>query len=105
MGNDLKETLYAPATEAEISQLSAGQATQPSEDPDAARDRLSSLQEPPSRPSRLSDLRVAAAILKGRKVAAGVEAICVPGSSQVKKAAEAEAARKALLGLSHGFTE
>jgi 3-isopropylmalate/(R)-2-methylmalate dehydratase large subunit len=40
--------------------------------------------------SRLSDLRAAAALLKGRKVAAGVKAICVPGSSQVKLAAEAE---------------
>lgn len=40
--------------------------------------------------SRLSDLRNAAAILKGRKVASGIKAICVPGSGQVKKAAEAE---------------
>ncbi|MCC7272426.1 MAG: 3-isopropylmalate dehydratase large subunit [Alphaproteobacteria bacterium] len=40
--------------------------------------------------ARLSDLRVAAAILKGRKVAPGVEAICVPGSTAVKVAAEAE---------------
>src|SRR5690606_16521664 len=40
--------------------------------------------------SRLSDLRRAAAILKGRKVAAGVKAICVPGSMSVKRAAEAE---------------
>jgi 3-isopropylmalate/(R)-2-methylmalate dehydratase large subunit len=40
--------------------------------------------------SRLSDLRNAAAILKGRKVANGVKAIVVPGSGQVKKAAEAE---------------
>lgn len=40
--------------------------------------------------SRLSDLRAAAAVLKGRKVAAGVSAICVPGSSSVKRAAEAE---------------
>jgi 3-isopropylmalate/(R)-2-methylmalate dehydratase large subunit len=40
--------------------------------------------------SRLSDLREAARILKGRHVAPGVKAICVPGSSQVKKAAEAE---------------
>jgi 3-isopropylmalate/(R)-2-methylmalate dehydratase large subunit len=40
--------------------------------------------------SRLSDLRAAAAILKGRKVAAGVKAICVPGSGLVKAAAEAE---------------
>ncbi len=40
--------------------------------------------------SRVSDLRRAAAILKGRKVAAGVRAICVPGSTQVKRDAEAE---------------
>jgi 3-isopropylmalate/(R)-2-methylmalate dehydratase large subunit len=40
--------------------------------------------------SRLSDLRRAAAILKGRKVAEGVKAICVPGSTAVKRAAEAE---------------
>ena len=38
--------------------------------------------------SRLSDLRRAAAILKGRKVAAGVKAICVPGSTAVKALAE-----------------
>jgi len=40
--------------------------------------------------SRLSDLRTAAALLKGRRVASGVKAICVPGSSQVKLAAERE---------------
>jgi 3-isopropylmalate/(R)-2-methylmalate dehydratase large subunit len=40
--------------------------------------------------SRISDLRAAAAILNGRKVAQGVKAICVPGSSQVKLAAERE---------------
>lgn len=40
--------------------------------------------------SRISDLRRAAAILKGRKVAPGVTAICVPGSTAVKRAAEAE---------------
>jgi 3-isopropylmalate/(R)-2-methylmalate dehydratase large subunit len=40
--------------------------------------------------ARLSDLRAAAAILKGRKVKAGVQAICVPGSTPVKHAAEAE---------------
>lgn len=39
---------------------------------------------------RLSDLRAAAGILVGRKVASGVQAICVPGSTQVKQAAEAE---------------
>ena len=40
--------------------------------------------------SRLSDLRRAAALLKGRRVAPGVRAICVPGSTQVKRLAEAE---------------
>ena len=40
--------------------------------------------------SRVSDLRRAAAILSGRKVAAGVKAICVPGSTPVKHQAEAE---------------
>ncbi len=40
--------------------------------------------------SRLSDLRAVAEILRGRKVADGVKAICVPGSGLVKKAAEAE---------------
>lgn len=40
--------------------------------------------------SRLSDLRRAAAILDGRKVAPGVKAICVPGSTRVKREAEAE---------------
>ncbi len=40
--------------------------------------------------SRLSDLRDAAAILEGHKVAEGVRAIVVPGSTSVKRAAEAE---------------
>jgi len=40
--------------------------------------------------SRLSDLRRAAAVLRGRQVAPGVRAICVPGSMSVKRAAEAE---------------
>jgi 3-isopropylmalate/(R)-2-methylmalate dehydratase large subunit len=40
--------------------------------------------------ARLSDLRAAAQVLRGRKVAAGVRAICVPGSMQVKRDAEAE---------------
>ena len=48
--------------------------------------------------SRLSDLRRAAALLKGRRVAPGVTALCVPGSSAVKRAAEAE-------GLDRVFTE
>lgn len=40
--------------------------------------------------SRLSDLRAAARILSGRRAAPGVKAICVPGSSQVKRQAERE---------------
>ncbi|HPF27108.1 MAG TPA: 3-isopropylmalate dehydratase large subunit [Steroidobacteraceae bacterium] len=40
--------------------------------------------------SRLSDLRRAAMLLKGRKVAPDVRAICVPGSMAVKRSAEAE---------------
>jgi 3-isopropylmalate/(R)-2-methylmalate dehydratase large subunit len=39
---------------------------------------------------RLSDLRGAAQVLRGHKVAAGVRALIVPGSQQVKKAAERE---------------
>jgi 3-isopropylmalate/(R)-2-methylmalate dehydratase large subunit len=39
---------------------------------------------------RLSDLRSAASILRGRKIAPGVRALIVPGSQQVKKAAELE---------------
>ncbi len=39
---------------------------------------------------RISDFREAAKILKGRKVAAGVRAIAVPGSAAVKQQAEAE---------------
>lgn len=48
--------------------------------------------------ARLSDLRRAAAILKGNKVAPSVKALVVPGSSAVKRAAEAE-------GLDFIFTE
>jgi 3-isopropylmalate/(R)-2-methylmalate dehydratase large subunit len=40
--------------------------------------------------ARLSDLRIAAAIVRGRKVATNVKAIIVPGSSAVKQAAEQE---------------
>jgi 3-isopropylmalate/(R)-2-methylmalate dehydratase large subunit len=40
--------------------------------------------------SRISDLRLAAGLLKGRKVAPGVRMLVVPGSQQVKRQAEAE---------------
>ncbi len=40
--------------------------------------------------SRIGDLRAAADVIKGRKVASHVNAMVVPGSQQVKKQAEAE---------------
>jgi 3-isopropylmalate/(R)-2-methylmalate dehydratase large subunit len=40
--------------------------------------------------SRLSDLRAAAGVLKGRHIARGVQMLVVPGSQQIKKQAEAE---------------
>jgi len=48
--------------------------------------------------ARLSDLRIAAQVLRGRRVAPGVVAICVPGSTEVKRQAEAE-------GLDHVFRD
>ena len=47
--------------------------------------------------SRLSDLRAAASIFKGRKVAEGVRALVVPGSQAIKKQAEAEGLDKVFL--------
>jgi 3-isopropylmalate/(R)-2-methylmalate dehydratase large subunit len=40
--------------------------------------------------SRISDLRAAASVIKGRKVSPNVRMLVVPGSQQVKKQAEAE---------------
>jgi 3-isopropylmalate/(R)-2-methylmalate dehydratase large subunit len=40
--------------------------------------------------SRIDDLRDAARVLRGRRVAAGVRALAVPGSTQVRAQAEAE---------------
>jgi 3-isopropylmalate/(R)-2-methylmalate dehydratase large subunit len=48
--------------------------------------------------SRLSDLRAAAAIAKGRKVHSGIRALVVPGSAEVKALAEKE-------GLHQIFTQ
>jgi len=48
--------------------------------------------------ARLVDLRAAARIVRGRKVASGVRAMVVPGSQTVKRQAEAE-------GLDHVFRE
>lgn len=47
---------------------------------------------------RISDLRLAASVLKGRHVAPGVRALIVPGSQEVKRQAEAE-------GLDRIFTD
>jgi 3-isopropylmalate/(R)-2-methylmalate dehydratase large subunit len=47
--------------------------------------------------ARLSDLRSAAGVLKGRKIAKGVQMLVVPGSQQVKKAAEAEGLHRIFL--------
>jgi 3-isopropylmalate/(R)-2-methylmalate dehydratase large subunit len=47
--------------------------------------------------SRLGDLRAAAEVVRGRRVAASVQALVVPGSMTVKRAAEAE-------GLDRVFT-
>ena len=40
--------------------------------------------------SRLSDLRLAAQVLRGRKIAPGLRVLVVPGSGEVKRQAEAE---------------
>ncbi|MCH9052722.1 MAG: 3-isopropylmalate dehydratase large subunit [Proteobacteria bacterium] len=48
--------------------------------------------------SRIEDLRAAAGVVKGRKVAAGVRALVVPGSGLIKQQAERE-------GLDKIFTE
>ncbi|HEY2404920.1 MAG TPA: 3-isopropylmalate dehydratase large subunit [Polyangiaceae bacterium] len=48
--------------------------------------------------SRITDLRQAAAIMKGKKVAPGVRTLIVPGSQEVKRQAEAE-------GLDRVFTD
>jgi 3-isopropylmalate/(R)-2-methylmalate dehydratase large subunit len=46
---------------------------------------------------RLSDLRSAASLLRGRKVAKGVQMLVVPGSQQIKKEAEAEGLDKVFI--------
>uniref|UniRef100_B0T6M4 3-isopropylmalate dehydratase n=1 Tax=Caulobacter sp. (strain K31) TaxID=366602 RepID=B0T6M4_CAUSK len=55
--------------------------------------------------SRLSDLRAAAQIAKGRRVAAGVTAWVVPGSEIVKRAAEAEGLDKIFLDAGFAWRE
>lgn len=55
--------------------------------------------------SRISDLRRAAALLRGRKVAPGVRAICVPGSMSVKRQAEAEGLDKIFVAAGFEWRE
>jgi 3-isopropylmalate/(R)-2-methylmalate dehydratase large subunit len=52
--------------------------------------------------ARLDDLRDAAAVLRGRRVAPGLRASCVPGSATTKRAAEAEGLDRIFLDA--GFT-
>ena len=54
---------------------------------------------------RLSDLREAAAILRGRRVAAHVRMLVVPGSDAVKRAAEAEGLHGVFLGAGAEWRE
>lgn len=55
--------------------------------------------------SRLSDLQAAAHLLRGRRVAGGVRAICVPGSSQVKRAAEEQGLDKVFIDAGFEWRE
>ncbi len=54
---------------------------------------------------RLADLRAAARILDGHKVADGVRAICTPGSQQIKQAAEEEGLDAIFLGAGFEWRE
>jgi 3-isopropylmalate/(R)-2-methylmalate dehydratase large subunit len=55
--------------------------------------------------SRIEDLREAAEIVDGRKVASSVHAMVVPGSQQVKKAAEAEGLDEVFRGAGFEWRE
>ena len=54
---------------------------------------------------RLSDLRSAAAVARGRRVADGIKAFVVPGSEQVAKAAEAEGLDRVFLDAGFEWRE
>jgi 3-isopropylmalate/(R)-2-methylmalate dehydratase large subunit len=54
---------------------------------------------------RLSDLREAAAVTRGRRVRAGVRAMVVPGSMGVKRAAEAEGLHRVFLDAGFEWRE
>jgi len=55
--------------------------------------------------ARIEDLREAATILEGRTIAAGVKAICVPGSMQVKRNAEQEGLDKIFIAAGFEWRE
>jgi len=55
--------------------------------------------------SRISDLRAAASVIKGRKVSPNVRMLVVPGSQQVKKQAEAEGLDKIFRDAGADFRE
>ena len=55
--------------------------------------------------SRISDLRAAASVMKGRKVSPNVRMLVVPGSQQVKKQAEAEGLDKIFREAGADFRE
>jgi 3-isopropylmalate/(R)-2-methylmalate dehydratase large subunit len=54
---------------------------------------------------RIEDIRAAAAVVKGRKVAAGVRAMVVPGSGLVKQQAEAEGLDRVLIDAGFEWRE
>jgi len=55
--------------------------------------------------SRISDLRAAAAVVRGRQVARGVTAWVVPGSESVKRSAEAEGLHRVFLAAGFEWRE
>jgi 3-isopropylmalate/(R)-2-methylmalate dehydratase large subunit len=54
---------------------------------------------------RLSDLRAAASVLRGRRIAPGVQMLVVPGSQAVKRAAEAEGLHEVFLAAGAQWRE
>src|SRR5882757_222096 len=55
--------------------------------------------------ARIEDLRLAARWLQGRKIARGVRAICTPGSTAIKRAAEAEGLHRIFLDAGFEWRE
>ena len=55
--------------------------------------------------SRLSDLRAAAQVLAGKKIAANVRMLVVPGSEQIKRDAQAEGLDKIFLNAGAEWRE